>query len=407
MALITDPFQIPELRFKVALDTPIPELAGLCAKNRDWNVICNDDQFWRLRLKQDFPKRWKLKGKTWKETYRFWYLAKVKSRPFGYYPDDQQVLDTVKYTGGSELLLFEYKVNGSVKDSKSIMSYLKDRLSEEFNDPVPLFDAIIINDVDRIQFVSTYFKYINLDRLNMTLSEAFDLLFYISGNINNQGLTRPYVQNKTKVSILSSLNSDQLYDFLGEDYNGFPDHPSMLHAAIVEYHFHDIDVGLGAEEGEGEEGENEENRVTPEYFNQYIWKRYDYIKRFELDKIVWIWRSYFADTDGYFPYPPYLFVACCEPDEHDVQFETWYEMVNEDNYMTILSDMCIKNNDKPTYRQALARMTLYHNITWVTNYSPNFVANALGIPRNKVGSVLSTLLIEDRDIFVPKFESIS
>ena len=41
---------------KIALELPIPELLELCQTNRDYEYLCNSEEFWQKRLQKDYTK---------------------------------------------------------------------------------------------------------------------------------------------------------------------------------------------------------------------------------------------------------------------------------------------------------------------------------------------------------------
>lgn len=209
------------------------------------------------------------------------------------------------------------------------------------------------------------------------MTESIDLFYYIT-NRKFFNLYQSVIDKDIKrISILSSLNATKLSEFLNFLYVGFPDYPSMLLTAV-----------LGQAPTEAE--------VIRDTFglpfnNMRILRfnidRYNYIKRFDLIKIIWLSRSYSGKMMKYSP--PYLYVTCCVPNE---ELERWYIKVNEKNYMEVLRLMTIRTNDNPTYHQALARMTVINGLTWTVNYNIDFLETALGLPKNVVDRLISIQL---------------
>lgn len=384
MELITN-IQSPEFRFRIGLQTPIPDLPNLCAQSKVWREVCESEDFWRLRFKQDFPDKWTLNNhshkesghsRNYKESYQYWYRISLKLRPFGYYLDDQIQLDLVNsmkeirdFQDLSEESISEPKIDIDAVQIEQIVSYYINYNEDIIHSTKPvtnLFDHLIKHNIDQTQFISQLFKALGLDRINITLPEAIDLLFYIAGDMGDEGLRITGYHDQI-ISIQSSLNYNELSLLLNKfrtKYEGFPDYPSMLYAAITSFCYLDITL-------------SEDYDILPSEFNH---QRYKLVKQFDLIKIIWIYRSYYSDSPIEAS-PPYLFVTCYKP---DVQFESWYRKVNEKNYISILNTMGIRTSDNPSYYQALARMTINHNFTWITYLSKSFVAEALGIPLDMV-----------------------
>ena len=173
-----------ELKYKIALGTPIPDLPKLCASNSQWKEVCDSEEFWKLRFRQDFPNKWRLKDKGWKESYQFWYLAKIKARPFGYYPDDQQVLDSLyRYvTGIDRNVLLKLNHDNIYLDNPdriindiitygnisppNIMLNIISNIIINVQRGISLPDIIVRNNVDQISFLSSFFKMTKFDRIH-------------------------------------------------------------------------------------------------------------------------------------------------------------------------------------------------------------------------------------------------
>lgn len=350
MELITN-LQSPELRFKIALDVPIKDLSALCKQNRSWREICGSEEFWKLKFQRDFPDKWLLKGKSYKQSYQFWYEIQQKLRPFGYYPDDQQQLSStlpilIRWHGRGfrETRIYGYHTWDFIaRFAEYQMGSNSDFLLER-----------ILKD----------FKTYGFDRIYITLPETFDFIFYM--NIDDLGLNllkEPHYTDPN--SICSSLNYDQLKDKLEPVYKGFPDYPSMLTALLTRTAIRKITNRSG-------------QVILPKDFNLI---RYKYVKEFDMAKIFCLWRAYtLYDNDE--KYPPYLYVTCCEP---DVKLETWYRKVNSNNYINILNQMEIRTDDNPTYFQALCRMSLTDYTFWVYDHlNREGAINQLGLPRDLV-----------------------
>nr|QBK87337.1 MAG: F-box-like family protein [Marseillevirus LCMAC201] len=53
------------------------DVLNLCLVNKDWYGICKDEMVWKLLYEKDFPEAKKLKNKTWYESYRIKFTAKI------------------------------------------------------------------------------------------------------------------------------------------------------------------------------------------------------------------------------------------------------------------------------------------------------------------------------------------
>lgn len=217
---------------------------------------------------------------------------------------------------------------------------------------------------DQATLIKQFFKFLNLDRINITLPEAIDLLFYIMSGFARD--VQSIVKKAKRGSILSSLNYDQLKQFIGPEYLGFADYPSMLYAGLIGNYLDRIYFNVPDEPWP--------LSIVPLDFNPI---RYANVKQFDLAKTLNIQRVYGqAYNDVY--YPPYLSVACHPPNE---ELERLYREVNQDNYINILNQLGIKTNDNPTYFVALARMTvIVGSLRWVNGISNESASEILGIP---------------------------
>ena len=380
-----------ELKYKIALGTPIPELGRLCGQSRDWSEVCNSEEFWRLRFQQDFSDRWLLKGKNYKESYQFWYHAKIKARPFGYYPDDQSVLNSLEryQYGGPErriYALYELNANISSTHAEQIIRHILFHVDDMMKESIPVLDVIVVNNIDQIEFLTKFFKKTYFDRLDVTISEAFDLFCYII----NRGIYNKdsYIGNKLaeRGPILSSLNSIQLREFLGSSYDGFPDHASMLYTAVDGQCLTQLTV---LKHDPGTQGF--ETEVGPSDFNL---ERYQYIKRFELIKIIWLFRSYLGKVAPFGSAPPYLYVSFCQP---NVILEKLYIRINQDNYISILKEMRIRTDDNPNYYQAFGRLTMIDGFAWLKYDDFSFLASSLGLPQNIIEELRRVFVGDEGD----------
>lgn len=382
MTQITDPLRVYELALKVALQTPISDLSSLCIQNSTLRDICNSEEFWKIRLTNDLPGKWKLKNKTYKESYQFWYLAKVKARPFGYYPDDQQVLDSLpryRYDNNDRHMgtLHEVKLDISVSNVDQIIN---DIITYQEPKDIPLLDFICYHKIDQIQFLTKFFKTTGFDRLNLTLPESIDLLCYVT----DRGFFDQYLTNKPRIleraSILSSLNEARLREFLGSTYRGELDYPSLLFSAVEGQSMTEMMVLINP----AVYGFRFKVFDPLDFNNNNYRERYEYIKRFDLIKIIWLSRSYMGHLMGIKSYPPYLYVSISPP---NVILEETYRKVNENNYISTLNQLNIRTDDNPSYSQSLARITMINDLGWTVNYNNNFLEMALGLPKHVIDSL--------------------
>lgn len=364
MELITN-IQSPEFRFRIALQTPIPNLPSLCAQSKVWREVCDSEDFWRLRFNQDFPTRFLLKDNTYKESYQYWYRISLKLRPFGYYPDDQEIIGKFRKFRPNQnaLSLDSYFIHpDNQRDDDILLPLIKSYVGPYTRQAYDILDMIIRKNIDQFKFISEVFVILNINRIEITLPESIDLLFYATGKFRYYERNGKYSVQKA-VSLLSSLNYNQLKDYLGNVYDGFPDYPSMFNAAITGDRFTTISMIISLVE----QGQFRHNIIaTPRDFNH---QRYKYVKQLDLIKILWLQRVYLkSDVEGFHfttEYPPYLFVTCFNL---STQLEDLYQKVSPNNYITILDSIHIRTDDNPNYNQALGRMTLIHNLNWVIYY---------------------------------------
>lgn len=356
-------FQNPEFRFEVALNTPIAELSNLCQTDVAFAEICRDPYFWRQKFAKDFPGEALYPGETPKSSYQI----RSRMRPFGYYPDDEARLALLKLPalgGYGEIDLFEPAIRRyfSVPMTPDFVfrEYENRDAYTAVNDGISILDIIIMSQ-NPVKFVSEFLLLLNLNRINITFAESIDLIFYALGSQESDYQSKP-----DDVSLLSSLNYDQLRDFLGPKYNGFPDYPGMMNAAITGYILPVIYSDALANPA-----------IFPANFDP---QRYAYIKSFGPEKIVRLWRTY-RDEYGMGNYPPYLFVTCVHHPA-DAAFEATFLAMDQENYIEMLSNEGIRTDDNPTYDQGLVRMTMACSLRWVLNYDRALVLEQLGVPYN-------------------------
>lgn len=402
---MTHPFNVLELRYKIALDIPISNLSNLCVQSKQWKEVCDSEDFWRLRFKKDFLDKWRLKDKNYKESYQFWYKVLLKLRPFDYYPDDQQILNNVpkftydgiqEYTSHVEMSE-RMILTGSIDVLQEITLYYDNSIYDNLvYNMIPVLDFFVINNIDQIRLISDYFKLIGLDRINITLPESIDLLFCLIGtnSISNHSSRRSIY------SILSSLNYNQLSTFVngkegvrggGKDYGGFLIYSLMLFTAVTNKRFSEVDIN--------DEIENPEGEWTFALPEEFDFQRYKVVKQFDLDKIIWLWRAYYgsATMDKF---PPYFYVTCSKA---NLKLEELYRKINSYNYISILESVGIKTDDNPTYYQALARLTIEYDLTWIEHYRRYFACDALGIPVTMVNSLYDRLQMIDVKFVIIKY----
>lgn len=400
------PLDIDLVRYNIALQSSLPDLLNLCSTDVKFALVCQDDYFWRLKYEQDYPGQSLYPG----ETGRSSYMIRHRLRPFGYYPDDEDKLLYITYDQEDdyyEIALAEPGIfvnQDTVVDPEYVfMAWQRDNITHGKLYGVPVLD-IIMNSNDPIKFASELLVLFGLNRLNITFSESIDLLFLIMGSgegwryffdedragekegeegggeededrgrgeeededrggrgdeLQPEGLT-----NLERVSLLSSLNNQQLRDFLGNNYRGFPDYPSLLSSAITDFELSNISSFVDAIP-----------TIRPDNFDL---DRYNYIRSFEMNKIIRLYRCY---TDKYVmgEYPPYLFVSCMtQPD--DVNFERRFLAMTPDNYITTLNVAGIRTGDQPTYDQGLMRMSVIYSPGWILYYEKELMLRQLGIP---------------------------
>lgn len=364
-----NPFKVYELDFQVALRTAIPDLPKLCAQNKTFNTICNDEIFWRQRLGLDFPDRFKLKDKNFKESYRFWYQAKVKARPFGYYADDGQVLEEYRLTISRSSYTLLTSINETLisPDSTNMTIILGELLSRVPVTGQPmsylsLFHMLAYNRINLIEFTTKLFKLFGLDRLIMTLPESIDFLacslHFLRVNYSTYQSIEQKKIDQRKFSIISSLSQNQITELqLLNNYQGYPDYPSRLYSVLSGKV---LQMSIADPEGDPSIL-NPENVIAGP--NRFDIDRYRMMKQFDLIKIVWLSISYSAKIGGYIAFPPYLYVSLCKPNE---RLEDLYRKVNENNYIEMLRSLGIRSDDNPNYYQALGRLTAFDGLLWTT-----------------------------------------
>lgn len=407
MNVLINPFDAPELRFEIALQTPIEDLPTLCSQDKDYAKICNDERFWKQRLIKDYDVTVPYDNMSYKETYRVKRNIESRARRFGYYPDDVTTLLKFPYKLSDHPSLYnhyrrqpnsrglvitpEYIVKYNVEEDTPPMRGNEAMYGQSYKDKYkprtfPLIDVIIHqgSKFNQINFVSQCLKALNLDRLIVTFAEAVDILYYALGSDGNN-----YVKNPTRTSILSSLNKPELLEYMNQQYSGFPDYPSVLQKAVQYTTLSRIWVVEGP--------------VTPDTFNM---DRYNYIKRFDMIKILNLLRAYkrqvsIRSEETIESYPPYLLISCIKG---DANFEQLLYAMNEENYMDILAGASIRTEPKLSYEQALARLTVLYDISWIDTYykkdDTNMIERLLRVSRRKAGrhyprdsSAMATYLI--------------
>lgn len=400
MDALINPFEVPELRFVIALKTPIPDLASLCQQNSIYAMICRDEQFWKTRYELDYPGLPLYYGRTYKESYRLRY----EQCPFGYYVDDEAKLLSIQPVTKYRVLdVIEPVIGQGLFTSSKVMMYMahhprhrnnynnshtlhnshhnqhnpynqhnphSTKMSLTSNQKTFLFDMLTIQNIDQPTFIKECFMMMNINRTVITLPESIDLLFIIAGS--SSSVFNSYLGDREKASILSSLNCEQLHDFLGPNYvnyDGFPDYPNILNAAISNHIFAHVCVN--------DKGNVVECKRT-DFASPSTLERYRYVKQFELVKILFLWRCY----RDILPDLPFYFYVTLQPG--NAYLEQWMQHISRENYMETLNTLSIRTDDHPSYRQAVARLTILHSLNWICCYERDFVFQALNLPTNLV-----------------------
>lgn len=384
MDMVTNPFDVPELRVKIALQTRIENLPILCKQDKLYSKICDSEDFWRLRYQQDYPDLPLYYGLNYQNSYKRRYAK----HPFGYYLNDKEAILDI-YTLNEYYIIYPSEpiigkdVRTPLEVKKYIISHFRkdgtrfdsDKLKLTKNNETMLFDMIASNDVDQFVFVSECLRLLNLDRLKMTLSESIDLLYIIFGSHSYMydDYDDYHIKHKTKLSVLSSMDYNQLSHFLNNrrkqftnaitlPYPGWPDYSSMMNAAITDYV---LDIFfLRTKQGY-------QYKVVPKDFD---FQRYESIKKLDLIKILFLTRAYYNEIPT--TYPLYLRATLSPP---DIELEKLFYHINQDNYIEVLSELGIRNNDNPSYYQGVARLTIIHSLRWILQYDKEFSFQALGL----------------------------
>ena len=70
-----------DLLFEILLKITLPTLAKLCPSNQQINTICNDEYFWEIKTKQDYPNKLRPLNLSWKRFYIALYQGEIREIP--------------------------------------------------------------------------------------------------------------------------------------------------------------------------------------------------------------------------------------------------------------------------------------------------------------------------------------